>query len=368
MPSAPHAPAMPTTAAVIGTGPDPENPSGEGYAMGYQHADGYEAATDCELVACADVVPENAAAFADAYGLDDDHVYEDYLEMLAEAEPDVVSVCVPPALHADLAIGCIHSGAVEGVHCEKPMAATWGEAHLMAQEADRRGVNLTFNHQRRFGEPFRRAKELLDDGEIGTLERVEYAAGNVYDYGSHSFDLSGYLADESPPEWVLANVDYREENLLFGAHNENQAVVQWKYANGVDGLATTGYGSDLVDAHNRLVGSEGVIELRWSEEETLHVRRDGEGWEAIDTGEEGLHGPDYVERAVEDVVTAVREGGESELCARNALNATELAFGTWESARRRGRVEFPLEIEDNPLEAMVEAGDLAPEPAGDDED
>jgi hypothetical protein len=31
-------------------------------------------------------------------------------------------------------------------------------------------------------------------------------------------------------------------------------------------------------------------------------------------------------------------------------------------------VEFPLEIEDNPLEAMVEAGDIAPEPAGDDED
>ena len=352
---------MPTTAAVIGTGPDPENPSSEGYAMGYQHADGYVAAPDCELLACADVVPENAAAFADSYDLPEDAVYEDYQAMLAAVEPDVVSVCVPPAIHAELVVGCIHSGVVDSVHCEKPMASTWGEARLMAQEADRRGVDLTFNHQRRFGEPFRRAKALLDDGEIGALERVEYAAVNVYDYGSHSFDLCGYFVDETPPEWVLGNVDYRDQNLLFGAHNENQAVVQWEYADGVDGLATTGYGSDLVGAHNRIVGSEGVIELRWEDGPTLHVRRDGEGWTAVETGEEGLHGPGYVERAIDDVVTAVREGGESELCARNALNATELAFGAWESARRRGRVEFPLEVDDNPLEAMVEAGDLTPD-------
>jgi hypothetical protein len=43
------------------------------------------------------------------------------------------------------------------------------------------------------------------------------------------------------------------------------------------------------------------------------------------------------------------------------LQATELIFASWESARRRGRVDLPLEIEDNPLEDMVEAGQLGPE-------
>ncbi|WP_123534437.1 Gfo/Idh/MocA family protein [Halosimplex salinum] len=358
---------MTYTAAVIGAGPDPENPSGEGYAMGYRHADGYETVEGVELVAVADIVPENARPFAAEYDIDDDGIFEDYERMLDTVEPDIVSVTVPPSIHADISVGCIRSGVVEAVHCEKPMSRTWGEARLMAQEADRHGVHLTFNHQRRFGEPFRRAKDLLDAGEVGTLERVEFSAHNVYDYGSHSFDLCSYYNDEANAEWVLANVDYREEDVLFGAHNENHAVVQWAYENGVTGLATTGVGAETVGCHNRLIGSEGVIEVGpggVGASEPLRIRRDGEGWESV-ACEEGLHDDAFIYRGIEDVVSAVETGEPSELCARNALVATELIFGAWESARRRGRVDFPLTVDDNPLESMVESGDLTPEPRED---
>jgi hypothetical protein len=44
------------------------------------------------------------------------------------------------------------------------------------------------------------------------------------------------------------------------------------------------------------------------------------------------------------------------MSARRALRATELIFATYESSRRRGRVELPLTIEDSPLLAMIEAG------------
>jgi len=49
-------------------------------------------------------------------------------------------------------------------------------------------------------------------------------------------------------------------------------------------------------------------------------------------------------------------GREPELSARKALQATECIFATYESSRRRGRVTFPLEIEDNPLHTMLDAG------------
>jgi len=42
-----------------------------------------------------------------------------------------------------------------------------------------------------------------------------------------------------------------------------------------------------------------------------------------------------------------------------------LFSGAWESARKRGRVKLPLDIDDNPLDATVEGGDLVPEPAED---
>ena len=348
--------------AIIGTG----DPSGSGYAMAYHHANAYAELADCRLTACADIVPEHATAFATEYGIDEEGTYTDHETMLAEAAPDIVSITVPPAVHADVVVDAVRAPGVAAVHCEKPMDYTWGGARLMAQEADRHDVKLTFNHQRRFGKPFRLAKELLDDGEIGALTRVECGPSMLYDYGSHSLDLCGYYADEAAPDWVMGQIDYTEENLVFGAHNANHAIVTWAYENGVTGYATAGSGtSDAVGCHNRLIGTEGTIEIGPADGPTLRISR-GDGWEEIDTEGEGLHGWEYLNRAVADVVRAVDEDDESELCARNALNATEIIFATYESARRRERIDCPLEIDDNPLVSMVDTGALRP--ASPDED
>ena len=365
---------MSYTVAVIGTGTEPENPGRDGYAMAYHHAAGYEKLDECNLVACADIVHENADAFAAEFGLDSEYVFEDYGEMIETVEPEIVSICVPPAVHDTIALDCIRSGVVESIHCEKPMADTYGGAKLMAQEATRHDVQLTFNHQRRFSDAVRTAKELLDAGEIGSLERVEFSAPvGIFDYGSHSFDLCNYFNDETPGEWVFGQVDYSEENILFGSHNENQAIVHWEYENGVHGIGTSdstdrGGPADAIACHNRLIGTEGTIEVGPKNDDggdfpALRIRRDGSGWEDVET-EDGLHGWEFVDRAIAENVRCLREGERPELEAENALNATELIFATWESARRRGRVDLPLEIDDNPLESMIDDGELTPRPRG----
>ncbi|WP_224337612.1 Gfo/Idh/MocA family protein [Haloprofundus halobius] len=367
---------MSYTVAVIGTGAEPENPGRDGYAMAYHHAAGYEKHDDCRLAACADIVRENAEAFAEEFGLDDDRIYESYETMLREVEPDIVSICVPPAIHERITIDCIRSGVVDAIHCEKPMADTYGGAKLMTQEASRHDVQLTINHQRRFSDAVRTAKALLDDGEIGELQRVEFSAPvGIFDYGSHSFDLCNYFNDEIPGEWVLGQIHYDEENILFGTHNENQAIVHWEYENGVHGIAAsdstgTGGPADAFRCHNRLIGTEGTIEVGpESDDESeelpaLRVRRGGE-WEPVET-KDGLHGWEFIDRAIAENVRCLEAGETPELGAENALNATELIFSVWESARRRGRVDLPLDVDDNPLAAMIESGELRPTPAGDD--
>lgn len=350
----------------IGTGRKPERAGPQGYGMAHQHAAAYKSLPDaCEIVACADIARENGEAFAEMWGVPKDGVYTDVGEMLRKVPLDVVSVCVWPHLHAPLVIQAACAG-VKAIHSEKPMGDTWGNCRLMAQECERRGVKLTFNHQRRFGRPFRGAKQLLDEGVVGKLLRVEFGSGDLYDYGSHNFDMSGYFAGERPARWVMAQIDYRTENLVFGAHNENSAHAVWQYDNGVYGVAATGAVNGLIGCHNRIVGAEGEIEIGRSGQgvPVLRYRRyaSARGWESVDCGNEGLHGPGYIERALADVLRAVREGGESELCARHALNATEIIFGCWESVRRRGRVDLPLTITDNPLAAMVASGALQPAP------
>lgn len=371
----------------IGTGADPDDPDQDGFAMAYRHAAGYEALENCRLTACADIVRENAERFAAEYGIE--HVYEQYERMLAETRPDVVSVCVPPGLHADIVVGCAETGVPDAIHCEKPMAKTWGDCKEMVERCDANGVQLSFNHQKRFGGPIREAKRLLDDGAIGELERLEFSEEHLYDTGTHLFDICSYMTDGAAVDWVMGQVDYREENVWFGAHNENHGLTTWAYEDGTHGLAVTGEGSDYVDCYLRLRGSDGTIEVGPADGPPLRLRR-GDGWTRVDTDREGIHGASpsrlervrkllverlpvvraddgpsatYTERAVAEVVNALETGRPPEIGGREALRSTELIFASWESARRRARIDLPLDIEDNPLESMVETGELHPRAA-----
>jgi predicted dehydrogenase len=67
-----------------------------------------------------------------------------------------------------------------------------------------------------------------------------------------------------------------------------------------------------------------------------------------------LHADEYVARGVLDLIDALQNEREPELSAGRALQATELIFATYESSRKRGRVELPLTIEDSPLQAMLD--------------
>lgn len=348
----------------IGTGRKKDRPDLTGFFMAYQHAAGYAAlGHQCELVACADIVRENAEAFAQATGIPESGIYTDYHTMLDDARPDVVSICTWPHLHAPMVLDCARAG-VRAIHCEKPMANSWGAARLMAQECDRRGVQLTFNHQRRFGGPFVRARDALLNGAIGDLMRMEIGSiDDMLDDGTHWIDMCCYCAGDEPVDWVIGQIDYRAEQLAFGEHGENQTIGLWRYHSGVHGLIATGVGAAAVGALIQLTGTEGAIEIGVHNGPLLRMRRrDRDAWEVIDTGGEGLHDAVYTERAIADLIEALRAGREPTSSARHTLSATEIIFAIFESSRRRGRVDLPLTIQDNPLAAMVDSGDLRPAP------
>ena len=222
------------------------------------------------------------------------------------------------------------------------------------------GTKLTFNHQRRFGAPFRQARELLTAGAIGTLQRLESSAGDLYDGGCHWVDLLNYLNGETAAEWVIGQIDGREPRLAFGAPSEYQGVCHLRYRNGVMAVIFTGGACRDFGPPFRLVGSEGLIEIAWdpSPGPMLRHLRWGGGWTPVDCHGENLHGPGYIDRAIADIVDCLRSGRTSELCVQNEMKAMEIVFGCYESCRRRGRVDLPMDITDSPLIAMIENGDL----------
>lgn len=355
----------------IGSGDDRVQRSAKGYAMAYRHAPSYQALPDkCEIVACCDLDQERADRFAEQFGVA--RTYLDYHEMLEKEDLDIVSICTWMHLHEQMAVDCAEAG-VKAVHCEKPMATTWAGCKRMAQVCEEKGVQLTFNHMRRFGGPFRKAKELLDAGEIGELVLMQFGEGNLYDAGTHHVDMQGFFNDEHAAVWAIAQIDYSTESLVFGSHNENVAYGLWQYENGVHGQCLTGpreAALAVVGAYDKLIGTEGMIEVGplplGRDRALLRIKRKGSAqWEDVDTEGEGLHGRRddplaYHKRSVAHAVECLANGTEPEHGAKNALKSTEIIFACWESARRRGMVELPLDIEDNPLVAMVESGDLKP--------
>lgn len=338
----------------IGAGRPWKSEGATGFGMAYQHAEGYVRA-GCTLVAVADLSPDNAQAFAEKYGIT--KTYSDYPAMLAEGNLDIVSICTWPHLHAPMTIAAARAG-VKAIHCEKPMARTWGEAKEMARVCEENGVKLTFNHQRRFLGPFQAARAQVDAGAIGKLTQIEGNCGDIYDWGTHWLDMFFFYHDETPARWVLAQIDSREEKKVFGVPLENQALCEFQFTDGVRAFLATGRDSHEPVAH-RLIGTEGVLEVLWDAPFVRVMNASTNGWQTIEQSD-NLHGPDGVERAIADVVDSLATGRESLLSAKNALRATEVIFAAYESSRRRGRVDLPLTQEDNAFITMLTEGQIGP--------
>lgn len=335
--------------AVIGCGKPRSSEGATGYGMSHQHAIGFKAA-GCTLVAAADIRPENAEAFVRQHGDPSTRLYTDYRAMLAEVKPEVVSVCTWPALHAEMTLAAIDAGA-KAVHCEKPMSLTFGEAKAMHTRATARGCQLTFNHQRRFNTPFVTARRLLHDQVVGRVRRIESITSNLYDWGTHWFDMIHCLNEESPAEWVIGQVDVRGRHTIFGAPIEGQGLSLIKFRNDVRATMITGYQLPA-QAQFTIHGDDGTLEIEPPKCGNNHVRyrniSTGGRWHDVPS-DEGIHGEVAIHRGCADVISCLQTGREPELSSRRALQATEVMFATYESSRRRGRVDLPLMIDDSPL-------------------
>ena len=60
--------------------------------------------------------------FARRFGIP--QTFRDYRELLTDKTIDVVDICTPPALHAEMIVACMRAG--KHVICEKPFTGYFG--------------------------------------------------------------------------------------------------------------------------------------------------------------------------------------------------------------------------------------------------
>ncbi|MFP4540497.1 MAG: Gfo/Idh/MocA family protein [Opitutales bacterium] len=341
---------------VIGCGHPLGAPGSTGFGMGHRHMTAFAKTGRCRLAGAANRTVSKAEAFVEVHG-PDAPVFGDYREMLHAVRPDIVSICLWTPLHEEAVLAAVEVRP-KLIFCEKPIATHWDAALRMHEACAKAGIVLAYNHQRRFNRPLLKAKELLEDGAIGPLQRIEAAWRDLGDTGSHAVDMMFYFNDDVPAEWVLGQIDMRGANQVFGHLHAGQGLAQMRFANGVRGLYQCGHQHEELGCLVRLIGEDGLLEIL-QEEPWLRLRRYGHGdWEAIDTGET-IHDDTGIDRAVAHVLECMEAGRESELDSARALRPTEVLFAVHESARRRARIDLPLPPGPCALLGMLESGELS---------
>ena len=138
---------------------------GCGFIANFKHLPSISLHEDVEVVAFCDIIREKAAASAAKFGTPDALVCEDYHELLARTDIDVVHVCTPNSSHSEITVAALKSG--KHVMCEKPMAKTSAEAKVMLDASRESGKLLTIGYQNRFREDSLLMKKLCDNGDLG---------------------------------------------------------------------------------------------------------------------------------------------------------------------------------------------------------
>ena len=125
-------------------------------------------APDALVMAMCDRSEEKGRLPADELGVP---FYTDYQEMMAShPEADAVVVMTPHYNHAEITLACLQAGF--HVLVEKPMALQARDALRMAAEAEKREKLLAVNFQQRFRPEIQAARELLQNGALGQLQRM----------------------------------------------------------------------------------------------------------------------------------------------------------------------------------------------------
>ena len=91
--------------------------------------------------------------------------YTDWKKMLDETAPDVVHICTPHYLHAEMAISAMEHGA--DVYLEKPAAMNYDEGLKILDIQKKTGKKVCVSFQNRVIPTNLGAKNIIDSGEMG---------------------------------------------------------------------------------------------------------------------------------------------------------------------------------------------------------
>ncbi|MCZ6680791.1 MAG: Gfo/Idh/MocA family oxidoreductase [Candidatus Poribacteria bacterium] len=324
-----------TRIGVIGTG-----------GMGSAHCNSLPKVENCEFVGVADLRLEAAQEIAETHQIRAFQDYHDLLEIV-----DGVVVATPPAAHREVVV----AAAEVGVHafCEKPLSLTLADADAMIEASEKSGTHLMVGQVLRFYSVHVLGKQLVDDGEIGSLVYLETdytgayrgprerpsswygTVGGFLENGIHKSDLINWFGGTALT--VAAEV---------GSHSghkdwEDYAVTLIRYDSEAVGLLRWGSFMGARGTNETIIdGSKGSLRLDMRAD-VAYLKRIGESeWKELLPDRTVPHG---VVGELTHFVDCIRDGTTPLVDGRAGRHAVEVVLASYRSAKERIKVALPMQ-------------------------
>lgn len=338
------------------------------------HMRGYQKLTDlCEIKGVADLVLDKAKQSAAQIG-EEAKAYEDYREMLARDDIDVVSICTPPYLHKEAVIAALEAG--KHVLCEKPLAPSLQDCDEMIATAKAKNRKLAVVFQYRFRQDFRRIRSILQADALGPLVYAQmnaqyWRSDTYYEVpwrGRFKTECGGVTMNHAihPLDiflWLMGDADSVRAEMDTIAHNievEDVSMASIRFKSGAWAQINCTVNSVSTDiamifsGKNKAVtisGASKVVEPQLfaiTESSRGSGARDEAGREELARiAEQIKEGTIDHTGPIMDLFTAIHEDRDPEVSGQEGRRSIEVITAIYKSATLDKRVTLPI-VPDDP--------------------
>ena len=277
--------------------------------MGQTHARGWQAVSEAEVKVVVDLQPDRAQALARQLNCDYASNYE---QALARSDVDVVSVCVPTYLHAEVSIAAARLG--KHVLCEKPISLTLEEADEMILTAKQNQVKLGLGFMRRHSPMLADLKNALAAEGLGRpvlyhasdvrelrpkreMHDANANGGPVIDMAVHLIDIWNTLFGSKPISVAAQGLKIGQDRPEIDHITDkaiDTATILVKYASGDVGTFVVCWGLPAKvnpeQHHDQLYTPNGLVELFFhGNQQEIRIMRENGVWQTTSISHQDMY-------------------------------------------------------------------------------
>jgi predicted dehydrogenase len=342
------------------------------------HLEAYRDLEPIEVVAGSDLDEEKLLQMSSKWGI---RAYLNFEEMLEKENLDIACVLTPPSSHREITEKVAEHKV--NILCEKPMTLAIEDAKSMIRKCKKEGVKFFYGSCYRFLSPCRKAKEMVEQGELGDISLLVeiYIGGQglknykdpgppyfpeegpggagmgLIDHGIHLVDIFRWITG-SEVESVYGRGNYSGkaphseyltmnfasgatgqllyDNATYASDLPNEGIFSWGGCWDIDANLVLDGGWDSHPGNFRIHGTKGALRV-FHYAHKLFFFGEGGGKQIPVTGRPM---PANFTQQMESYAQSIIKDEEPEVSGEDGLKALQIVLAAYDSFKAKKSIEI----------------------------